>query len=90
MRSVAQAKAAYNDLTTKEVAAMLRVTPEHVRDLIAAGKFPSAINISPHRQRREWRIPASDVERFRKENSAGELLKRSRVEMEKAAGEETP
>ena len=57
-------------------------------DLIAAGKFPETVNTSPHRERKEWRVPEAAVENFRKENSAREMLKRAPMDREKAAGED--
>ncbi len=78
MRTVEQVQSIYNDLTTTEVGRRVGgVTGATVREWIDAGLIPEAINVSPHRERREWRIPADAVERLRREFSAGELLKRA-------------
>lgn len=78
MRTVEQVQSMYNDLTTSEVGRRVgNVTGATVREWIEAGLVPEAINVSPHRTRREWRIPEAVVGRLRREFSAGELLKRA-------------
>ncbi len=47
-------------LTAAEVGAVLRVTPERVRQLAATGQIP-AIRLGP---RGSWRFDAAAVERF--------------------------
>lgn len=72
LRTAEQTQSMYRDLTTAEFGARIGgVTAAHVRELIDAGRIPEAINISPHKERSEWRIPEAAVERFRTENSAG-------------------
>ena len=46
-------------LNTDQVADMLLVTPNHVRELVRNGKFPNA-----HRPGRGYLIPRSDVEAY--------------------------
>ncbi|HET7322691.1 MAG TPA: hypothetical protein VFI96_09370 [Longimicrobiaceae bacterium] len=78
MRTVEQVQSIYNDLTTSEVGRRVgNVTGATVREWIEAGLVPEAINVSPHRTRREWRIPEAAVERMRRDFSAGELQKRA-------------
>ncbi len=49
-----------NDLTVREVAAILRRDPETIRVRVRAGKFPNA-----YREGRDIRIPREDVEKLR-------------------------
>ena len=50
--------------TTSEVAAMLRVTPQTVINLINRGRFPGAYKIDPLSSNSAYRIPIRDVEKY--------------------------
>lgn len=50
--------------TTSEVAAMLKVTPQTVINLINRGRFPGAYKIDPLASNSGYRIPVEDVERY--------------------------
>ncbi|AUV60658.1 helix-turn-helix DNA binding protein [Gordonia phage Butterball] len=48
-----------DNLTTDQVAAILLVTVNHVRELVKAGKFPNA-----HRPGKGYLIPRQDVHNY--------------------------
>lgn len=52
------------ELTVEEVAALLRVHPETVRNWLRAGRFPRARRLS---RRAGWRIPREDVDALGRE-----------------------
>jgi len=50
--------------TTNEVAALLKVTPQTVINLINRGRFPGAYKIDPLSINSAYRIPIGDVEKY--------------------------
>ena len=50
--------------TTSEVAALLKVTPQTVINLINRGRFPGAYKIDPLSSNSAYRIPVGDVEKY--------------------------
>jgi len=55
-----------SSLYVSEVAEKLRITEQHVRNLIDGGKL-LAINVGTN-ERKFWRIPVEEFERFLKKN----------------------
>jgi excisionase family DNA binding protein len=54
------------ELTVEEVAALLRVHPETVRNWLRAGRFPHARRLS---RRAGWRVPRKDVDALGRERT---------------------
>jgi excisionase family DNA binding protein len=54
------------DLTVKEVADVLSLHPETVRQLARGGSFPNAYKTGLGKHSSPIRIPSTDVEAFRK------------------------
>lgn len=75
MRTAEQEKARYRGLSTSAFGALLGVSHTTVRRLIEEGRLPEAYNVGTL-TRPDWRIPADVIDRFRRDNSAAEYMKK--------------
>lgn len=53
------------DYRVHELAEVMKVTPQTVRNWIKSGRLPGAYKVPDDEQRSEWRIPAEAVEGIR-------------------------
>lgn len=66
--------------TTADVAEMLRFSPKTIREWCARGVFPGAEKHPNDEPRSEWRIPAADIEAYKRRKVEREPVPRDRLD----------